>query len=220
MIPEGGRRLARFSRRKRIAAGVASAFLLLLVVAYLARAAILTAMAEFLTVEDPVASADVIYVLGGEAYVRPAKAAELYKAGLAPRIVIPQPEDSPSHDLLVVPNVTDVAVVLLQKLGVPDSAIVVLRIPGGSTSTVQDARLFRDYVTRNDVRRAIVVTSMFHSRRTRWAIRKALGDMAVEVMMAPADDSRFNERNWWTVEAGILAYVEEYLKWIHNVSHW
>jgi hypothetical protein len=39
-------------------------------------------------------------------------------------------------------------------------------------------------------------------------------------MMAPAQDSRFNERNWWTVEAGILAYVEEYLKWIHNVIYW
>jgi uncharacterized SAM-binding protein YcdF (DUF218 family) len=199
---------------------VAGAFLLLLLVTYLARAAILTAMAEFLTVEDAIAPADVIYVLGGEAYVRPAKAAELYKAGLGPRIVIPQPEDSPSHDLVAVPNVTDIAVVLLQKLGVPDSAIVVLRVPGGSTSTVQDARLFRDYVSRHDVRRAIVVTSMFHSRRTRWAIRKALEDRTVQVMMSPADDSRFNERNWWTVEAGILAYVEEYLKWIHNITHW
>jgi uncharacterized SAM-binding protein YcdF (DUF218 family) len=199
---------------------VAGGFVLLLLVAYLARAAILTAMAEFLTVEDPIAPAEIIYVLGGEAYVRPTKAAELYKAGLAPRIVIPQPEDAPSHALVVMPNLVDVAVALLEKLGVPDSAIVVLRIPGGSTSTVEDARLFRDYVTRHDVRRAIVVTSMFHSRRTRWAIRKALGDAPVEVMMAPAQDSRFNERNWWTVEAGILAYVEEYLKWIHNVIYW
>jgi uncharacterized SAM-binding protein YcdF (DUF218 family) len=204
------------SRRLRRFVVAASVLAVLLVAAYLARGAILTALGEFLTVEDDPAQADVIFVLAGEANVRPARASELYHAGLAPRILIPEPEPFPSHASIALPNVTAVATEVMRHLGVPDTAIVVLEMPGGSTSTIDDARLLRAYVERHGVRRVLVVTSMFHARRTRWVLRRVLKGLDVAVLMAPAADTRFNERNWWRHEAGLLAYVEEYLKWLHN----
>ena len=183
---------------------------------YLARVPILTALGEFLTVEDRLAPADAIFVLAGEANVRPATAAELYRAGLAPRILIPRPEEYLSHELLELQNVTEAAVMVMRRLGVPDSAITVLEMPGGSTSTIDDARLLRDHVLAHDLRRIIVVTSAFHTRRTRWVLGEVLDRERVTLMMAPAPDPRFDESNWWKSEAGLVAYAEEYLKWIHN----
>lgn len=187
---------------------------------YLARAPILTATAAFLTVADSIERADVIFVLAGEANVRPDKAAQLYAGGWAPIVVIPRPEDYESHPLAPLPNVTDVATALLERLGVPRSDIVVLTAPGGSSSTIEDALMFRGYAEQHAVRRVLVVTSMFHTRRTRWIMRRALDGLPVQLIMVPAADRRFDETNWWRTEAGMLAYFQEYVKWLHNRTQW
>jgi hypothetical protein len=36
--------------------------------------------------------------------------------------------------------------------------------------------------------------------------------------MVPALEQRFRASNWWRSEAGILAYIEEYVKWLHNAA--
>ncbi len=208
------------SIRRRPIASVAAAGVLLLFIAFLARTWLLTGLGEFLTVEDRLERADVIFVLAGEAVLRSSKAVELYRAGLARKIVIPRPEDPPPHALSIVPNVTDLATAVMQRSGVPGSAIVVLTTPGGSTSTIEDTQMFRVYAGRSGVQRAIVVTSQFHTRRARWAMRKALSGTGIEFRMASAEDPRFDESNWWQSEAGMLALVEEYLKWIHNATIW
>lgn len=191
---------------------------LAVLVLYLARAPLLTAAGRFLIVEDPLEPADVILVLAGNASTRPQKAAELHRDGWAPAIVIPRPEDTLANELDIMPNFTDAAVAMMQQLGVPRSSIVVLTVPGGSTSTVDDVRMFRGYAVQHGVRRAIVVTSNFHARRTRWALRKVMRGHPLDIMMAPAEDPRFDASNWWKHEDGLVSYAQEYLKWIHNAS--
>lgn len=187
---------------------------------WLARAPILTAIARFLTVEDPVEPADVILMFPGEANVRPTRTAELYDAGLAPTIVVPRARNPNGDTLGVMPNLTDAAAVVMQRLGVPREAIVVLDTPGGSTSTREDVRIFREYVERHGVRRVIAVTSMYHTRRARWALRRALDGLSVKIMMAPAAELSFSETDWWQSEAGMVSYFEEYVKWVHNYFNW
>lgn len=190
------------------------------VVLWLARAPILTAIAAFLTVEHTIEPADVILVFPGEANVRPTRAAELYGAGLAPTIVMPRVANVDGDTLGVMPNMTDAAAVVMQRLGVPRDAIVVLKTPGGSTSTRDDVRIFREYVERHDVRRVIAVTSMYHTRRARWALRRALDGLSVEIMMTPAPELGFSENDWWQSEDGMITYFQEYVKWVHNYFNW
>ena len=192
--------------------------MLVAVALYLARAPLLTALAEYLTIEDALRPADVIFVFAGDADARPLLSADLYRQGLAPRIVIPRPENLPAQDLGALPNVTDAAVLVMRRLGVPETAIVVLTKPGGSTSTIDDARMFRVYAQRHGVDTVLVVTSAFHTRRARWVLRRALDGLDVTLIMAPAADPRFDETNWWRTEAGLLSYVQEYLKWLHNAT--
>lgn len=189
-------------------------------VLWFARARILTAIAAFLTVEDTLEPADVILMFPGEVNTRPTLAVELYYAGLAPTIVIPRSQNIDGDTLGVMANYTDAAAVVMQGLGVPRDAIVVLKTPGGSTSTREDAQLFRDYVERHGIRRVVAVTSMYHTRRARWALRRALEGLSVNIMMAPAPELGFSESDWWRTEAGMIAYFQEYVKWVHNYFNW
>jgi uncharacterized SAM-binding protein YcdF (DUF218 family) len=182
----------------------------------LLRDPLLRAAGGFLTINDPIRSADLIFVLGGDLDARPFLAARLYHAGYAPRIAIPWVQVVPSEELGIRPNQALDIVALLRRLRVPDSAMVLLRIPGGSTSTLDDARILAGYMRKHHFRSALAVTNDFHTRRTRWVIRHEPALDSVDVRVRGIADPRFDETNWWRHESGILLFAEEYLKWIHN----
>ncbi|MBI4540176.1 MAG: YdcF family protein [Gemmatimonadetes bacterium] len=183
--------------------------------AYALRAPALAGLGRFLTVEDRLSPADLIYLLNGGLYTRPFYAKLLHGAGLAPRIATARLPDPPTVTLGIQPNSTDVAVRLLKELGVPDSAITVLTVPAGVTSTADEAQALRAFVDGGGVRRIIVVTSGYHTRRARWIFRKVFAGLPVEILMAPAANGQFDESNWWKSEQGLIAYVNEYLKIAH-----
>jgi uncharacterized SAM-binding protein YcdF (DUF218 family) len=131
--------------------------------------------------------------------------------------VVPRTQDRPASERGFYPNDADVAVRILQHQGVPDSAIIMLRIPGGVTSTQDEGRVLRDYLQTHPAQRVIVVTSAYHTRRARWTLRRELRGVEADLRMAAAEDDRFDASNWWTREAGFLAYVSEMLKFVHTL---
>lgn len=201
--------MRRWGRRAAVASLVTLAVLLGL---YALRGPLLTGVARFLTVRDPVARADLILVLGGERYVRPRHAAELYRGGVAPRVVLIREVSSPETALGLYPNGTDVSVRVLRHFGVPDSVVRVLEVPGGAGSTQEEAQALRSHLLETGARRVVVVTSDFHSRRARWVLRKEVKDVGAAVRMAPAESIEFSESNWWRREKGLITYLNEYVK--------
>ena len=183
--------------------------------AYIFRFQILTGLADFLTVEDKLQPADVIFVLNGDVHTRPFRAVELFKQGLAPQIAIAKEEDMPDVELGISPNGTDVAIGIMKKLGVPDENIVVLAPDEDATSTRDEAKTLRDYVDENDIRRVILVTSAFHTRRAQWIFEKELSGSGAILEVAAAPHWKFDETNWWTREKGLITFFEEYLKLLY-----
>ena len=206
------RRLPRWLRRTLWALGILAALVLLHV-------PILIGVAKVLIVDDTPGKADEIVILGGNLDFRPQKAAELYRAGVAPRIVLARVQDLPAEQMEVYPNETDASVKMLALLGVPDSAIVVLSKPGGVTSTIDEARLLRSYLEPRGESTVLLVTSLPHTRRARWAYRRELKGLPVILRVAAAQDPRFNQRNWWKSETGLIQFFEEYLKFAHNLVY-
>lgn len=197
--------------------GVALAALLLLALgAYALRGQILFGVGHWLDAGEVPARADLVYLFGGDIESRPARAAALYRQGWAPRIAIARVQTLPAEAMGLYPHQTDVTVRLLRRFGVPDSAIIVLRTPGGVTSTHDEAVLLAGWLRRHPARRVLAVTSRYHTRRARWQLHRALGGMRVDVRMVAATDPRFGERDWWRSEAGLIAYVNEYLRWVQN----
>ncbi len=57
-----------------------------------------------------------------------------------------------------------------------------------------------------------VVTSNYHTRRTRWAIGRVLDRDAERVRFVSVPTDYFDADCWWRVEEGFATYMKEYLK--------
>lgn len=199
-------------RRLRRAGAAAVALLLLALAAYALRAPLLTGVARLLTVRDPVSRADLVLVLGGELDTRPFHAAELYRRGVAPRVVLVHERQGPAVRQGLYPDRTAVAALILRRAGVPGSAVVVLEPPGGAASTADEARALRGYLRATGLRRVVVVTNPYHSRRARLALRRGTRGLGAEILVSPVDAWEFREDDWWRSEEGLIAYFNECVK--------
>jgi uncharacterized SAM-binding protein YcdF (DUF218 family) len=195
---------------------VAGAILLLLVVlAYTFRAPILTRVADVLIVNDNVQPADIIFLLNSDYNTRPFRASELYKQGLAPVVVIARSENTPAVGMGLLPNDTDISVGVMERLGVPSDRIVILPFPGGVTSTFDEAAALRNYVETRHIRKIILVTSAFHTRRAKWIFDRELSGLPVKLEMAAVPYASFDQTNWWKNETGLITLNNEYIKLVY-----
>ncbi len=105
---------------------------------------------RILTVDSGESRADAIIVLGGGSFDRTQRAAELFKTGKAPLIVCAGFEDAGANKAR------------LTNSGVPPSAIL---LESKSRSTRENAEFSIPLLRAHGVKRAIIVTSWFHSRR-------------------------------------------------------
>jgi uncharacterized SAM-binding protein YcdF (DUF218 family) len=173
-----------------------------------------------LVVRDPLpARADAIVVLAGSPADRVLEAADLYAAGLAPRVVLTRERRRPEHEALarrgvVLPESHEVAADALVRLGVPRAAI--LTLAPRTDSTAAEAGAVAAWACPSGVRRLVVVTSPAHTRRARAIFRRALGGV-VDVAVRPAEAAAFPARDWWRHRhaAKIVA-----LEWEKLASHW
>jgi len=183
--------------------------------AFIFRAPILTGVANYLVDTDaPLQPADLIFVLNGDINTRPFYATDLYKQGLAPKVAIAKAESSPAVELGLVENVTDIAVQVMLLQGIPLQDLVVLQDNSPVTSTFDEAAALRRYIEANNIESLILVTSDFHTHRSRWILEKELAGLPVELQVAGAPHARFDESNWWRVENGLIFVNNEYIKTI------
>lgn len=191
MSPAGSS--TRFTRLRTLAIIVVVAFALL--------AYAFTGVGRFLTKEDPLEKADAIAVLAGTRMDRPLEAADLYRLGYAPRIVLSRNIQEQSFTALAARGLTlppdaDVARDLLARLGIPRDAIIV---PDRThDNTAQEAQTLRQLAIANGWRRLIVVTSKYHLRRAGFAMRRELAGTGVEVEMRGTRYDTVNPERWWT----------------------
>jgi len=182
---------------------------------WLTRERVLTALGGFLVVADPPAAADAIFVLGGEPAERAWEAADLYREGWAPRIVLSTPRTAPAATALAARGVAvagepQVARQILQGLGVPDEAV--LQMPASVNSTEAEARVFKEFVAGRGWRRVLVVSSPFHTRRSRALFRRVLSATGIEVLMVPSRHGEFRAGDWWQERQRVKDLIVEYQK--------
>src|SRR5207244_4645903 len=130
-------------------------------------AAAVSLAGRLLVVADPLPpSTDAIVVLAGSIPSRVLEATDLYRAGVAPRIVVTRERlargESALHARGVhLPESDEITISALEQLGVPRHAIVRLRRRARSTET--EARTVARYACSHRLRRLVVVTSRAHS---------------------------------------------------------
>ena len=148
-----------------------------------------TAFLGWRTVQNtaaPLTRSAAIVLLAGSSEERSPRAASLYRAGYAPRIILTNDgvrkgwSREHQRNLYAIER-TEIELV---KLGVPRQAIV--RLPFGKSGTVYDALAVKDYAASERVAGIILVTSDYHTRRAFWIFQRVLQGLPIVVSTAPA----------------------------------
>ena len=177
-------------------------FVLVLGTLYLVRRPLLRSAGEGWLVEDPLEKSDAIVVLSIDNFYadRATRAAEVYRQGLAPLVVASGVRLRPyagigelmEHDLI--------------ERGVPKEKI--LRVPHDAENTREEAEVLVRVATEKNWKRVIIVTSNYHTRRTRYIFRRVFpGKIAVSV--AGARDGDFDPEHWYEKRKSIKQFMGE-----------
>ena len=96
---------------------------------------------------------------------------------------------------------------MLIRQGVPASAIVVLTIKAGGT--LEELQAVYSAMTSKDAP-VILVTSKFHTRRTRLTWRYVSAGRSQPIVRA-ASGGPFDPNQWWHKRSSVLFVIHEYL---------
>ena len=167
---------------------------------------------RFLVVDQP-QKADAIVVLAGEASIRPARALELLRQGMAPRVFL----DAESRDVIYNQHLPDLAQRFIDAQ--PDKEhISVCPIVGLSTYAETDDvnRCLQPY----GVHTVLIVTSASHTRRALSIFRRRLPQY--QFNSAAAQDVVHFGPAWWTNREWAKTTVDEWTKllWWELVDRW
>lgn len=160
-------------------------------------------------VDDP-APCDALVVLLGRMDHRPARAAELYRGGLAPLVLLGTSADDPAR---VGIGETGLTREVLIRLGVPPEAI--RDLPGVVTSTREESLRIREFARSHRLHRVTVVTTAYHTARARWIFRQTLSGTGIDVRMAAARAPAYDEADWFETDEGLTDYFNEALKTLY-----
>ncbi len=166
------------------------------------------ALGWYLVKAEQPAQADIAVALAGDGFGnRVLKAAELVRRGYTTRILVSGP------DGMYDGNEADLAVAYAVRRGSPPSWF--LPFPIKAYSTREEARAIVPELRRLGVRRVLLVTSDYHSRRAGAVYRKLAPEMQFRVVSAP--DRFFRADDWWRTREGQKRFV---LEWMKTIATW
>jgi hypothetical protein len=194
-------------RRLRLIVCVAGLGLVVLIVAVF-RVALLRTAGRALVAEDALAHAEVIIVPQWAGNAGALEAAELVRAGLAPRVaVLPYPADPATRELVkrgVLGQETWLAP-LIRSLGV----VIVEQIPGDADGTEAEGQVLPAWGAQHHVRSMIVVSTPDHSRRVRRVLVRSMRDRAIRLIVHSTRFSEFDPDQWWRTRDGVRTEIIE-----------
>ncbi len=169
---------------------------------YLVRRPLLGFIGENWIVEDPLQKSDAIIELSIDNFYadRATRTAEIYRQGLAPLVVASGVRLRPyagiaelmEHDLV--------------ERGVPKEKI--LRYPHDAENTREEAEALAKLANERKWKALIIVTSNYHTRRTRYIFRRVFsGNISVRV--AGARDGDFDPQRWYEKRKSVKEFVKE-----------
>jgi len=169
---------------------------------YFVRHPVFRFMAESWVIEDTLDKADALIVLSDDNFYadRATRAAELFREGKAPLVVASGRRLRPSA------GISELMQHDLVERGVPKDKI--LRFPLDGDSTGEEAQALAKLAKTKKWRRAIVVTSNYHTRRARYIFRQIF-PQNIAISVASARDGDFDPESWWEKRKSTKLFIRE-----------
>lgn len=172
--------------------------------------------ARALIVHSESSRAEAIVVLAGSStYLeRTHQAAQLFREGRAPRIILTNDnqESGWSAELQTNPLYVQRAASELKSSGVPEEKIEI--VPRTVSSTRDEAARVREYAASSGLHSILVVTSAYQVRRARWTFNQIFAGSGVSISFSSVPPGNQTPRplTWWLHRRGWGMVAGEYLK--------
>ena len=169
---------------------------------YLVRRPLLRLAGHAWVVDEAPTASDAIVILGDDNYHgdRAARAAELFKDGWAPRII------ASGRYLRPDAGIAELEEHDLADRGVPRSAIV--RLAHHADNTRDEAVAIEQMITQHGWKRILLVTSDYHTRRSRYIFARTF-PVGTALRVVAARDSDYDPDNWWRTRRGTKIFFHE-----------
>lgn len=167
----------------------------------------------WLVVDQP-EKADIILVLAGETYTRPALALDLLHQGYAPRIVM----DVPAAERIYQWTAPELAETWVR--GLPEGGAISI-CPIHALSTRDESHEAQACLLRGGpVKQVLIVTSDFHTRRARSIFQHEVPGL--QFSLAAARNSSVFGTKWWTQREWAKTNLYEWTRvlWWELVDRW
>jgi uncharacterized SAM-binding protein YcdF (DUF218 family) len=177
-------------------------FIGFLALLFVARHPLMRFAGQFWVVDEPAAQSDALVVLGDDNYAgdRSFHAAELYREGVAPIVV------ASGRMLRHNSGLAEIMQRDLESFGVPSASIVPLA--NRAENTREEAGEVAKLIRARGWKRVIIVTSNYHTRRTRFIYSRVLPSN-VTFRVSSARDSDFDPSHWWQTRLGQKLFFNE-----------
>ena len=176
---------------------------------WLLRAHLMAALGSALVEDDRLEKADVAVVLGGDdAGTRIVKAAQLAEAGYVPYVLV----DGPTK---LIGLESDMTIEFARRKGFPDSLFRPLPLPEDVNYTRGEEEFLGKYLKVHHIRKILLITSNFHTRRAARLMRKENPWLQTVVVAAP--DPSFTPDGWWKSRDGQKTFM---LEWLKTAAAW
>jgi len=178
--------------------------------AFLFRDKLLSALAAPLVEDDGLQKADCILVLGGDLFGdRIVKAGQLVQQGYAPYAVVDGPRMLIGHE-------SDQTIAFAVQKGFPASIFRAVPLPDPIDSTSEESEYVTEKILRpQHVRKILLVTSNFHTRRAARKVRRVAPWLTV--IAVPAPDLYFSVDGWWKTRGGRKTL---FFEWTKTITEW
>ena len=196
--------------KKKGVIGILLAVVVFFLVVTVFEESLLAGISRVLVHEDPLEKAGAVVVLGGGGGNRIEAAARLYHAGFGKRLVFSGFKIYPGT------YTSTLMKTYALELGVPETSIVAVNAGEEvEASTRGESRANLSILKKHHIHKFILLTSAFHTRRSRLIYKEeiaALGFENMEFMVYPAYDPFVPIRGWWKLRTGQKGIFLEYLK--------
>jgi uncharacterized SAM-binding protein YcdF (DUF218 family) len=179
----------------------------MLLLAIVFRTRILGAAGDYLVQADPPQKADVAVVLAGDGWGhRILTAAQLERDGYVPKVIVSGTDGAYGK------YECDLAIPFAVRHGFPEASF--MHMEHHARSTLEEARAVVPELRRLGYKRILVVTSNYHTRRSRQIFQKEAPDLTI--LMGAAPDEFYTADGWWHNREAQKTLFTEYEKLLAN----
>lgn len=166
-------------------------------------------MGSALVEDDGPQKADCALVLGGDGFgSRIVKAAQLAQAGYVPYVLVDGPSALIGHE-------SDLTITYAEQKGYPAYLFRPIWLPPEVSSTEAEAKYVGRFLKENGVKKVLLVTSNYHTRRAARDFRHE--DPWLQVVVVASPDRDFSADGWWKNREGEKTFL---LEWTKTVATW